>query len=108
MTYAAGASASIMKTLKEIEKIVGGKKLPPSGPKRSALRQKLQAVLIKSSRMWYGRGFSRGHMESFRAHKHHDCVPTTIAVEVERKFIPKTKSQVKLKSKLSKSFQDRA
>jgi len=108
MTYAAGASASIMKTLNEIEKIVGGKKLPPAGPKRNALRQKLQAALIKSSRTWYRKGFNRGHRESFRAHKHQALVPATLVVNVEREFLPKTQSPVKLKSRLSKSFQDRA
>lgn len=103
MTFAAGASASIIKTLNEIEAILEGEKLTKSGPKRAELRKKLQEALIKSSRSWYRKGFNRGHKESYLAFKTDDQVPTILAVQVEREFLPNTKSSIKLKSTLSQS-----
>ena len=42
MTFVAGASASIMKTISEIEAILEGENLDYGGPKREVLRAKLQ------------------------------------------------------------------
>lgn len=102
--YAAGASASINKTLDEIECILGGKKLPSAGPLREQLRAELQAAVIASSKRWYRKGFNRGHKECYRAAKSSGKVPSIVTAAVEREFVPKTGSKVKLKSTLSKSF----
>ena len=47
--YTAGASAAIARTVEDIEKILTGENLKISGPKREALRKKIQVALIKSS-----------------------------------------------------------
>jgi hypothetical protein len=105
---AAGASAAIAQTVKDIEKILSGENLKISNPKREALRKKIQAALIKSSRAWYKKGFNRGHKEAFRAHKTHKRVPEMLEVEVEREFVPNTKRRVSLKSTLTKVFREKA
>ncbi|WP_145960705.1 hypothetical protein [Acidiferrobacter sp. SPIII_3] len=102
------ASAAIARTVEDIEKILAGENLKISGPKRAALREKIQAALIKSSRSWYKKGFNRGHKEAFRAHKTHKHVPETLEVEVEREFVPNTKRRVPLKSTLTKAFREKA
>lgn len=104
--YVAGASASINKTLNEIVRIVEGKRLAPAGPLRVQLRAELQAVVIASSKRWYRKGFNRGHKECYRVAKRAGKVPSVIAAAVEREFVAKTSSKVKLKSTLSKSFRD--
>lgn len=104
MSFVAGASASIMKTIKEIEAILEGEELDYSGPKRHALRAKLQAALIKSSRSWYKKGFKRGHMEAYRASVAKGEVPLTLSASVEREFLPNSTSAVSLKSSLSETF----
>ena len=106
--FAAGASASIARTVEDIEKILTGEKLKISNPKREALRKKIKAALIKSSRSWYKKGFNRGHKEAFRAYKAHKRVPETLEVEVEREFVPNTKRRVLLKSTLTKAFREKA
>ncbi len=102
--YAKGASASIMKTLGEIEAIWNGEKLLPAGPKRKKLRAKLKRVLIRSSKVWYKKGFNRGHRESFREWKQIGRVPDVLKAQVERTFIPGTSNTVYLQSTLSSSF----
>lgn len=108
MTFVAGASASIMKTISEIEDILNGEKLSGGGPKRETLRAKLQAALIKSSRSWYRKGFNRGHKECYRALKENKHFPATLQVNVEREFIPNSLSTVVLKSTLTKKFMSTA
>jgi hypothetical protein len=107
MSFVAGASAAIMKTMKEIESILEGEHLLVAGPKRTALREKLQSSLIRSSKTWYRKGFSRGHKESFRESKLHRRVPSTLTTEVARQFLPGSKVEVRLQSTLSKSFRNR-
>jgi hypothetical protein len=103
-SYAQGASASIMKTLGEIEAICNGEKLLPTGPKRKKLRARLKRVLIKSSKVWYKKGFNRGHRESFREWKQIGRVPNVLKAQVERTFIPGTSNTVYLQSTLSSAF----
>lgn len=107
MSYVAGASSSIMKTISEIEAILDGEKLKPSGPKRRTLRVKLKAALVKSAQSWYQRGFKRGHMESFRSYKSDRKFPLTITAALERAFLRNTMERsVHLKSTLSKKFRE--
>ena len=103
-TYAAGASASINKTLREIESIVGGAKLPKVGPKREELRKKLQAALVEASTNWYRRGIKRGHRAAYAKFSETAAVPIQISVDVTREFLPNTKVPVKIISKLSAKF----
>lgn len=106
--FAAGASAAIMLMVKDIEQILNGEKLKISGPMGKASRQKIQATLIKSSRSWYKKGFNRGHKEAFLAYKANNQVPTNLAVDVKREFVPNTKRTVTLKSTLTKAFCQKA
>jgi hypothetical protein len=105
--FIAGASVSVMLTVQDIDKILAGENLKISGVKREALREKIQATLIKSLRTWCKKGFNRRHKEAFRACKAHGAVPDILAVEVEREFVPNTKRRVPLKSTLTKAFRDK-
>ncbi|AWP23502.1 hypothetical protein C4901_09290 [Acidiferrobacter sp. SPIII_3] len=55
--FAAGASAAIARTVEDIEKILAGENLKISGPKRAALREKIQAALIKCRYSADSRGY---------------------------------------------------
>jgi hypothetical protein len=100
----AGASAAIEKTIKDIEAIWRGARLPAAGEKRARLQAKIRSILVKSSRTWYKKGFSRGHRESFREWKHSRRVPSILRVHVEREFIPDKSSSINLESKLTTKF----
>ena len=104
MTFVAGASASINKTIDEIERILQGRKLSQGGVLRQQLRDALEEALVKSSKSWYKKGFNRGHKESYLAYKETETVPSVLKIHVQREFIPKSKSKVVLKSTLPKSF----
>ena len=104
MSCVASASASIMKTIKEIEAIHRGHRLPEAGSHRQRLRSMLLSILIKSAKAWYGKGFNRGHKEAFLEFEHRSTVPARLAVVVEREFVPGTKSKKRLVSKLNRTF----
>lgn len=98
--FAAGASASIKKTISEIEAIVTGESLGGAGKNRQQLHAKLQDAVIKSSKLWYKKGFNRGHRESYRAHQESGQVPRTLSLLVTREFIPNTPRPAYLKSRI--------
>lgn len=108
MSFVAGASASIMKTISEIEAILDGAELGYGGPKRNALRAKFQAAFIKSSKSWYKKGFNRGHKESYRAFAQTKRIPATLTANVERVFIPNATKKIALKSALTEKFMSAA
>lgn len=98
--FAAGASASINKTIAEIEHIVSGEPLGYDGPKRKELRTRIQDVLKRLSELWYKKGFNRGHKESYRAYREKGRVPRKLLFKAKREFIPNTPKDIKLKSKI--------
>ena len=103
MTFAAGASASINKTLNEIEAILGGERLTKAGPKRCTLRKRLLAVLEAASVSWYRKGFNRGHREAHASFVGSGTVPRVLMKHVARKFLPSSpKRAVSLKSKVNR------
>jgi hypothetical protein len=102
MTFVSGASASIVKTLIEIDAILEGSRLPAAGRLRSTLRKKLRESLVEVSESWYRKGFSRGHKEAFRAFRLSGAVPKTLGTSVERRLLPRVKRSIRLKSTLSR------
>ncbi|MFK3871992.1 hypothetical protein [Pseudoalteromonas rhizosphaerae] len=97
----AAASASINKTLKEIEAILEGGNLPNAGE----LRSKLRATLIESfegvGKQWYRRGFNRGHRESYSAFKEKGKVPKSLKLEKSRKIVTSGSNlKIKLRSRI--------
>ena len=99
-----GASASIQKTLNEIEAITGGDQLKSEGQKREKLRTAIEEALTDIAKTWYKKGFNRGHKESFRNFSEQSEFPTEISITVSRSLIPDSKQKIRLKSSLKEDF----
>lgn len=100
---AAAASASINKTLKEIDAILEGEKLSKAGKLRSKLRKTLIEALEDVGKTWYRRGFNRGHIEAFSAATSTGKIPKELKLEKKRKIIEAgSKVTIKLRSKIKK------
>lgn len=99
-----GASASIQKTLNEIEAITGGDRLNAEGQNREKLRAAIEEALTDIAKTWYKKGFNRGHKESFRNFSEQDQFPTEISTTVSRSLIPNSRQRIRLKSSLKEDF----
>ena len=96
----AAASASIHKTLKEIEAILD-ENLPNAGKLRSKLRSTLIESFESVGKQWYRKGFNRGHRESFSAFKEKGKVPKSLKLEKSRKIVTSgPKRLIKLRSRI--------
>lgn len=95
----AGASASINKTLSEIEAILDGEDLEPSGELRTKLREKLLNSLEEVGQHWYKRGFNRGHREAYAAAALTGKVPRKLKACKARSFTASSqKARIQLRS----------
>jgi hypothetical protein len=98
---AAAASASINKTLKEVEAILNGADLGPAGELRSKLRDTLVKSFERVGRKWYRRGFNRGHREAYQAFSESRRVPDVLEAEKNRKIVDAgERRKIKLKSSI--------
>jgi hypothetical protein len=79
-SYAAGASASINKTIRELEKVLRDS-LPPAGPLRTRLREKVRRLIAHRAERWYRIGFERGHKESRRCWEKTGLVPKKLTAD---------------------------
>lgn len=93
MTFKAGASASLNKTITEIMTFLKHTHDRPNVALRSFLRDKLADF----GEHWYKRGFSRGHIESRNVESR---VPERLNTTVKRRLAPGRTRTVALKSKL--------
>lgn len=59
------SSKSIQKTLKEIQMLMAGKRISPTGLLRKKLHDTLYSLLSDKACWWYERGFRRGHESAF-------------------------------------------
>lgn len=64
--FAAGASASLQKSIKDIEAIISGSKTSFGAPLRNRFRRKLYNALRDASMRWYRIGFRRGHNTCYK------------------------------------------
>lgn len=102
--YLDGASASIQKTLKEIEAITSGGQLESKSHYRQKLHTILENSLIDIAKTWYKKGFNRGHKESFRNFTEQGDFPIEISTNVSRSLIPNSTQSIRLKSSLKEDF----
>lgn len=111
MSYVKGASASINKTISDIERLMQGESLGKTGKMRKKLRAKLQKALEDNALDWLQHGFVGGHKVAAMRFLEDEKFPRKIAIEVERKFpvrsASKKKVSIKLRSKLGKAHADR-
>jgi hypothetical protein len=92
---AAGASASLNKTISEIMKFLNSREPRPTAALRVFLREKIGDL----GERWYRRGFNRGHRES-RKQMRKGKVPRTLRYDATRKFFRGSRRTVRLKSVL--------
>ncbi len=91
--FAAGASASLKKTIDEVMAFLGQQGPQPPDNLRDFLHERLNDLAIK----WYRKGFNRGHRES-----HHQAArgkaPKSLSYDATRMFFKGGKRNVHLKS----------
>ncbi len=94
--FAAGASASLNKTITAIMKFLEDDDARPSQGFRAFLHEKIADLNLH----WFRRGFNRGHKESLR-HFHDDGeVPAKLRYEGHRTLFTGHKRKLVLKSTL--------
>jgi len=96
---AAGAAQSLNKTITEIMEYLRDEKDRPNRKLRKFLREKI----ADSNLLWYGKGFNRGHRESFRIFHEDGQVPRTIQYECERELFTDLKREIILESTIEKA-----
>lgn len=95
-----GASKAINKTISELERILNGQDLGHAGALRKKLRKAIIKALEDTGCLWYKKGFNRGHHEAHREFFVSKKVPKRLKLDVERCFLPSTKTKVKLRSRI--------
>lgn len=99
----ANASASIKKTLKDIENLLAGLELTPH--RNAGLRIELRATLLEAleqvGELWYRKGFNRGHREAYKRAKDTDQIPRILKTSKARRLTASSKKRIiKLSSKI--------
>lgn len=106
--YIEGASASINKTIDDIERLLQGNELPKEGKLRQKLREQLTSALEVIAKEWLEHGFSGGHIVSAKRFAKTGTFPKSISVNIKRKFPVRAVGdkvvEIPLKSKLPKGI----
>jgi len=95
--FAAGASASLNKTIAAMESFLEHKGDRPARGLRDYLLAQLGDLAVK----WYRHGFSRGHRESDKQ-KRSGRIPRILRYDATREFFTDDERTVHLKSTLKK------
>lgn len=103
-----GASASLNKTISEIEALLAGETIGKSGKLRKKLRDKLNEMLEDIAVDWLRHGFKGGHVVAARDFAESQAFPRDIEVTVTRQFplrkVSKKSKKLTLRSKLPKKY----
>lgn len=103
-----GASASLNKTIREIETILAGEKIAKSGKLRRRLREKLKEMLEEVAMDWVQHGFKGGHVAAVRDFIESKTFPRDTEATVIRQFplrkVSKKSKKLTLRSKLPKKY----
>lgn len=103
-----GASASLNKTISEIEAMLADEKVEKGGKLRKKLREKLKEMLEDNAMDWLQHGFKGGHAVAARDFAESQTFPRDIEVTVTRQFplrkVSKKSKELTLKSKLPKKY----
>jgi hypothetical protein len=90
--FAAGASASLNKTLGELEDVFRDK-IAAAGPLRTELRRRLRSIIAKKAKTWYEIGIARGHTEAYRRYTSGGMVPKQLTVKRRLRFLKSARKQ---------------
>ena len=103
-----GASASLNKSISEIEDLLAGETIGKSGKLRKKLREKLNEMLEDIAMDWLRHEFKGGHVVAARDFAESQTFPRNIDVTVTRQFplrkVSKKSKKLILKSKLPKKY----
>lgn len=83
---AAAASASINKTLHDIDEILKGVNLPQAAKKREELRDRIREALTETAISWFKDGFRGGHVIATRAMLESNQIPRSISKTATRQL----------------------
>lgn len=105
-----GASASLNKTISEIDLILDGENFIVEGELREKLRAKLLGAMTEVAMDWLKHGFAGGHIVAAKRFAKDRSFPNRIDIEVKRNFPirgvgPNTET-ISLSSKLKKKYTD--
>lgn len=100
--FAAGASASLKKTISAIEMFLESEGDRPRRGLRAYMFDRLADLAVK----WYRRGFKRGHMETAKQCKR-GSVLRVLRYDATREFFTDSQRTVHLKSTLKKKRRKR-
>ena len=106
--YIKGASASINKTINDIENLLQGHELTEGGKLREKLREQLTSALESIAQEWLEHGFNGGHIVSAKRYARTGTFPKSISINIKRKFpvraVGDKIKEIPLKSKLPKDI----
>lgn len=98
MSYVAGASSSLNKTITEIMNELGQRGRRPN----QALRKFLHRKIGDFGGRWYKKGFNRGHIQSYEIFEKDDLVPNVLGYTASRPIFANQKRTIQLKSEIKK------
>ncbi|MCX6157544.1 MAG: hypothetical protein NTY74_06170 [Ignavibacteriae bacterium] len=102
-SFSSGASSSINKSIRELEKISKGISLAKAGELREELRKTFRKKLISIASKWYKIGFKRGHKVCYTKYEKTGEVPKNLTKDMNAYFINGTiKKKVKLQSSITR------
>ena len=87
-SYAAGASASLKKTLQDIDEMVRGGHLEKEGSIREEVRKRIVGWVFHTSERWYKIGFKRGARTADDRLKAKGAIPRYISKNMRVRFLP--------------------
>ncbi len=105
--FAAGASASLNRTISEISRLLKGKKMSVAGPLRTKMRASILRAITTNAERWYKRGFNRGHIESYVQFRINEEVPRKLTKSIIRELPPNNEQKIKLKSTIGPKVHSR-
>lgn len=96
---AAAASKAIHKTIEDVESLLDGLPLKDAGKLRTKLREVFIRGFNDVGKLWYKRGFNRGHREAHQEFRRTGDVPKRLSTDVCRTFVAAGgKQEIKLRS----------
>jgi hypothetical protein len=92
--FAAGASASLNKSLKDIDRILEGLSLTTDRPLREEFRTTIRHALVKAQRRFYKIGFKRGVFTTHELFKKSKNIPFPIRKKMKVSFLASNRPEL--------------
>jgi hypothetical protein len=93
-SFAAGASASLNKSLKDIDRILEGLPLATDRPLREEFRSTIRHSLVKAQKRFYKIGFKRGVFTAHELFKKSKNIPFPIKKKIKVSFLASNRQEL--------------